>query len=67
MIFAEIKARSEHIDNFANYIKVNYKLNPIILIDSESQNKFVMKEEASKATILSFLENREDYKYGLTD
>lgn len=67
MIFAEIKASSEHIDNFANYIKVNYKLNPIILIDSESQNKFVMKEEASKATILSFLENREDYKYGLTD
>lgn len=55
------------MDNFANYIKINRKTNPVVLVDAGSQNKYVLMKEATKENILEFLSNFEDFKYGLTD
>ena len=67
LIFTEITSRSEHLENFANYIKINHKANPVILVEPAAQTKFVMKSEASKDNIVEFLKNYQDFKYGLTD
>lgn len=31
LIFTEINSKSEHLENFANYIKIDHKANPIII------------------------------------
>ena len=55
------------MDNFAGYIKLDRKAFPVVLIESKAQNKFVLKESATKENILNFLGNYKDFKYGLTD
>lgn len=67
LIFTEINDKSEHLENFANYIKINHKETPIVFIEASSQTKYVMKEEATKENIVSFLDNYQDFKYGITD
>ena len=67
LIFTEINDKSEHLDNFANYIKINHKANPVVYVDAAGQTKYVMKSELSKDNLLEFLKNYEDFKYGLTD
>jgi hypothetical protein len=66
-IFTEINSKSEHLENFANYIKINHKANPVILVDAKGQTKYVLTSEPTKENIVSFLGNYNDFKYGLTD
>lgn len=67
LVFTEITSKSEHLENFANYIKINHKANPVVLIEAGSQTKFVMKSEVNKDNLIEFLKNYQDFKYGLTD
>lgn len=67
LVFTEIPQGNEHVENFANYIKIDHKANPVILVDAGSQTKYVMKEEFTQENILNFLNNYADFKYGLTD
>ena len=67
LIFTEITSKSEHLENFANYIKINHKANPVILVEAGAQTKYVMKSEVNKDNIVEFLANYQNFKYGLTD
>lgn len=67
LIFTEINDKSEHLENFANYIKIDHKANPIIVVEAESQSKFVMNAEITKENVVSFFANHESFKFGLTD
>lgn len=48
IIFTEISSANEHLANFADYIKVNDKKSPIVMIKAEAQQKFVMRSEVTK-------------------
>lgn len=67
IIFTEIPQGNEHIENFANYIKIDHKATPVVMIQAGDQIKYVMKGEVTKDSIISFLENYTDFKYGITD
>ena len=67
LVFTEINSKSEHLANFANYIKINHQTNPVILVSAGEQIKYVMSGEVTKENIVSFLANYESFKYGLTD
>lgn len=67
LIFTEITDKSEHLENFANYIKINYRTNPVILVEAAAQTKYVLKSEVTKDNLVEFLKNYQDFKYGLTD
>lgn len=67
LIFTEVSSKNEHLDNFANYIKLDRKAFPIVVIEAKAQNKFVMKGSPSKDNILAFLADHKSHKYGITD
>lgn len=67
LIFTEVDAKNQHLDNFAGYIKLDRKAFPIVLVESKAQTKYVLKSEPTKENILSFLGDYKSFKYGLTD
>lgn len=67
LIFTEVSPKNEHLDNFANYIKLDRKAFPIVVIEAKAQNKFVMKSSPTKDNILAFLADHQNHKYGITD
>ena len=67
LVFTEINDKSEHLDNFANYIKIDHKTNPVVVIEAGSQAKYVMNTEVTKENIIAFLADHQNFKYGITD
>ena len=55
------------MDNFANYIKLDRKAFPVVVIEAKAQTKYVLKEEPTAENILSFLGDYKSFKYGITD
>lgn len=67
LVFTQITKKSEHLENFANYIKVDHKVHRVILVDASAQQKYVMQGEVSKENLIEFFSNHADFKFGLTD
>ena len=67
IVFTEVDAQNQHLDNFAGYIKLDRKALPVVLVESKAQTKYVLKSEPTKENILTFLGSYTDFKYGLTD
>lgn len=43
MVFTEITSTSEHLANFANYIKIDYKKSPLVMLNPADKKKYVFK------------------------
>ena len=67
MIFTEIAGSNEHLQNFADYIKISHEKSPVVMINSKEQKKYVFKGEVGKESLLDFIQNFESFESGLTD
>ena len=67
LIWTELRAGNEHLDNFSGYIKIQKDKSPLVIVNPGAQEKFVFKGELTSESILDFVANYRDYKYGLTD
>lgn len=67
MIFTEIDSSNEHLSNLAEYINIDYKNTPVVIIDIRSNSKYVLKETPTKENILKFFNDYEDTKAGLEE
>ena len=67
LIFTEIAGSNEHLQNFADYIKISHEKSPVVIISSKEQKKAVFKGEVAKESLLDFIQNYESLESGLTD
>lgn len=67
LIWTELKAGNEHLDNFSDYIKIKRDRSPLVMVNPGAQEKFVFKGELTKDSILDFVANYENYKMPLTE